>query len=172
MSDLSPAYIEAREALLGTPRATSDPETADAQPRAYGVIVDIGFNPLFTVAAFADGTTSAHDGNGYSVTGLGESMQTLVLGRGVLRGAEENLTSFAPVDSAPLPAYGRVRFTVLTDDGPMGVEADGAALLKGQHPLSRAFTAVMGIMEQARHMAAQLNDPQPDAAQPDDHKPN
>jgi hypothetical protein len=156
MSELSPDYTAARDALLATRPQTTEAEAAEALPHVYGVIVDIGFNPLFTVAAFADGTTSAHDGNGHSVTGLGESMETLVLGRGVLRSVEENIGSFRPVDSTPLPSFGRVRFTVLTYDGLLGAETDGAALLKGQHPLSKAFTAVMAIMEQARHAASQL----------------
>ena len=154
MSELSPEYTAARDALLASPPETTEAETAEAFPHVYGVIVDIGFNPLFTVAAFVDGTTSAYDGNGHSVTGLGESMETLVLGRGVLRSVEENMGSFRAVDSTPLPSFGRVRFTALTYDGRLGVETDGAALLKGKHPLSKAFTAVMAIMEQARHAAA------------------
>ena len=162
MPELSPAYTEAREALLATPPATSGSENGEALPRVYGVIVDIGFDPLFTVAIFADGTASAIDGNGQSVTGLGEMMEVLVLGRGVLRAAEENMATFAPVDATPLPAFRRVRFTILTKDGRLGVEADGATLLKGQHPLARAFTAVMGIIERARHAAAQPDDPAPD----------
>jgi hypothetical protein len=161
MSELSPAYTEAREALLASSPETSQTEAAEALPHVYGVVVDIGFNPLFTVAAFADGTTSAYDGNGQSVTGLGETMETLVLSRGILRAVEANIDSLRPVDSTPLPVFGRVRFTVLTYDGRLGTEADGPALLKGQHPLSNAFNAVMGIMERARHQASQPDAPAP-----------
>ena len=157
MPELSPAYTEAREALLATQPVTSDAEASEAPPPVYGVVVDIGFNPLFTVAVFTDGTTSAYDGNGGSITGLGNVPGMLVLGRGILNGVEASMSSFRPVDATPLPAFGRVRFTVLTHDGRLGVDADGAALLKGQHPLSKAFTAVMGIMEQARHVASAPN---------------
>jgi hypothetical protein len=159
MPELSPAYTEAREALLAASPETSQVEVPEAPSQVYGVIVDIGFNPLFTVGVFADGTTSAYDGNGGAVTGLGEMIATLVLGRGVLQAVEANTASFRPVESTPVPAFGRVRFTVLTRDGRLGVEADGAALLKGGHPLSTAFNAVMGIMEQARHRAAASDAP-------------
>lgn len=159
MPELSPAYTEAREALLATQPETIEVEASEAPPLVYGVVVDIGFNPLYTVAVFADGTTSAYDGNGIGVTGLGETMETVVLGSGLLRAVEASMASFLPVHATPLPAFGRVRFTVLTHDGRLGVDADGAALLKGEHPLSKAFIAVMGIMEQARHMPSP-----PDAA--------
>ncbi|MGD0122215.1 MAG: hypothetical protein ABSC46_06615 [Candidatus Limnocylindrales bacterium] len=161
MPELSPAYTEARAALLATSPEPGGMEATEDLPHVYGVIVDIGFSPLYTVAAFADGTTSAYDGNGGSVTGLGEITGTLVLGRGVLRAVEANLAGLRPARSTPLPAPDRVVFTVLTYEGRLGVEADGAALLRGRHPLSTAFNAVMGIMEQARHMV-----PRPDAAPP------
>ena len=161
MPELSPEYTEAREALLATQPVTSEAEASEAPPLVYGVVIDIGFNPLFTVGVFADGTTSAYDANGGSITGLGNVTEMQLLGQGILNAVEASMSSFRPVDATPLPAFGRVRFTVLTHDGRLGVDADGAALLKGQHPLSKAFTAVMGIMEQARHMPAA-----PDAAPP------
>lgn len=154
MPEPTPAYTQAREALLATSPETSPTEATEPPRQIYGVVVDLGFNPLFTVAVFADGTTSAYDGNGGAVTGLGEMVAPLVLGRGLLGAVEANMASFRPVESTPLPAFGRVRFTVLTRDGRLGVEADGATLLKGGHPLSTAFNAVMGLMEQARSRAA------------------
>jgi hypothetical protein len=161
MPELSPVYTEAREALLATSPQTGGMEATEDLPHVYGVIVDIGFSPLFTVATFADGTTSAYDSNGGSVTGLGKITGTLVLGRGILRAVEANMAALRPAGSPPLPAPDRVVFTALTYEGRLGVEADGAALLRGRHPLSTAFNAVMAIMEQARHVP-----PRPDAAPP------
>jgi hypothetical protein len=95
------------------------------------------------------------------VNDLGVLPEIAVLGRGILRAAEANLASFGPVESPPLPAFGRVRFTVLTYEGRLGLDVDGAALLKGQLALSTAFKAVMAIMQRARQVAADRSTPKP-----------
>jgi hypothetical protein len=163
MPELSTIYEQLREVLIETaPEAPIEP-TADL-PHVYGVVVDVGFELLFTVAAFADRRTLACDSNGGGFNDLAESPEGLVLGHSILRGAEEHLDMFAPVESKPpLPAFGRVRFTVLTYDGKLGVELDGPPLLKGQSPLSHVFTAVMGILDRARRMVPQ---PQPGDVDP------
>jgi hypothetical protein len=154
MPELSPEYAELRELMLARAPG-SETQPTEELPRVYGVLVDIGFDLMFTIATYADGTTSACAGNGVGVNGMGNSMETLVLGRAILRGADTNLAMFEPIDSAPLPAFGRVRFTALTYDGRFGLEVDGPALLKGQSPLSAPFQAVMAIMEQARNEVIQ-----------------
>jgi hypothetical protein len=167
MPELSPIYEQLREVLVDTePEAPMEP-TAEL-PHVYGVVVDVGFQLLFTVAAFADRRTIACDANGGGFNDLAENPEGLVLGHSILRAAEDHLDMFKPVESTPPPAFGRVRFTVLTYDGKLGIELDGSPLLKGESPLSHAFTAVMGILDRARRMVPQ---PQPGNAEPDSAAP-
>jgi hypothetical protein len=153
MAEPSRVYTDLRDIFFEvTPEST---QATDELPRVYGAVVDIGFEPLFTIATYAGGTTNACDSNGGGVNDLGQIAEVVVLGRAVLRAAEANLAMFEPVESPPLPAFGRVRFTALAHGGKLGVELDGSALLKGQSPLSAAFTAVMAIVELARRKAAE-----------------
>ncbi len=167
MPELSRVYTDLREIFLEVTPESSSPEATPMQPtdelpRVYGVVVDIGFELLFTVAIYADGTTDACDATGGGVNDLGQMAEIAVLGRGILRAVEANLASFGPVESPPLPALGRVRLTALTYEGRLGLEVDGAALLKGQLPLSTAFSAVMAIMQRARQVAAERSTPKPE----------
>jgi hypothetical protein len=154
MSDISPVYTEMRDTLLAVSPETSSMAPTDDLRRVYGVLIDIGFEVLFTVAAYADGTTSVYNGNGGGSAGLGDVADLAMMSRAMMRSIEANLDEFKPVESTPLPAFGRVRFTVLTYDGRLGINADGAALIKGQHKLSKPFAAAMAIMERARQLTA------------------
>jgi hypothetical protein len=157
MPEISPIYTELRDVLVATTADSEAMEPTDELPHVYGVVVDIGFQLALTVAVFSDGRVIACDGNGGGFNDLGQAAEAMVFGQLILRTAETNLELFSPVHETPLPAFGRVRFTVLTHEGIRGAELDGPPLLKGQSPLSHAFTAVMGIMERARQMV-----PQPD----------
>ncbi|MGD0863147.1 MAG: hypothetical protein ABSA21_10365 [Candidatus Limnocylindrales bacterium] len=150
MPELSPAYTEMRDTLLANAPETSKAKAPDELPHVYALVTDVGFELLFTVAAYADGTTSVYDGKGGAAVGLGDAGEIAALNRALLREIEAHLDWFAPVESTPLPAFGLVRFTVLTYEGRLGVEVDGPSLLRGLHPLTKAFAAVMAIMEQAR----------------------
>jgi hypothetical protein len=154
MPELSPQYMEMRQSLLDVaPDVEAFPPT-EALPHVYGVVVDIGFDALFTVAAFSSGRTGLFMSNGGSTADLGEVPEILVLSRGLLRQAEADLAQFAAVESTPPPSFGRVRFTVLTQEGRRGVNVDGPAVLKGQHRLSTMFTTIMAIMQLAQQRAA------------------
>ncbi len=157
MPQLSPIYEQLREVLIDTKPDTPMEPTAEL-PHVYGVVVDVGFELLVTIAAYADGRTIACDANGGGFNDLGESAEGRVLGHSMLRDAEEHRDMFKAVESTPPPAFGRVRFTVLTYDGKLGLDLDGPPLLKGQSPLSHAFTAVIGIADRARHMVLQTPD--------------
>jgi hypothetical protein len=157
MAEPSPAYTEIRETLLAVaPNATSMPPS-EGLAHVYGVVMDIGFDPLYTVAAFSDGSTSAYDGNGGGTAGLGDLGEMAVISRGLLRAIEADLGQFAPVDSSPLPAYGRVRFTVLTYEARLGLEVEGTVLVKGEHPLSKPFAAALAIIDRARQVTSQTH---------------
>jgi hypothetical protein len=155
MAEISTIYTELRDVLIATTAESGSMEPSDEFPHVYGVVVDIGFALAFTVAVFSDGRVIACDGNGGGFNDLGSAAETMVFGQLILRAAEQNLDLFAPIAETPLPTFGRVRFTVLTYEGRRGVDLEGPPLLKGQSPLSHAFTAVMGIMDRARHMVAQ-----------------
>jgi hypothetical protein len=167
MPELTPIYEQLRETLLETSPETDLMQPTDELPHVYGVVVDVGFELLFTVAAYADNRTIACDSNGGGFNDLAKSPEGLVLGYSILRDAEEHLDLFEPVESTPAPAFGRVRFTVLTYAGRLGLELDGPPLLKGQGPLSHAFAAVMGILERARRMVP-LPQPGPADTEPAD----
>jgi hypothetical protein len=163
MPELSPAYTEMRDTLLAVTPETAGMQPTDVLPHVYGTLIDIGFEVLYSVAAFADGTTSAYDSTGGAVGHLGDLGDMAMMNRALLREVEAHLDQFEPVESSPLPAFGRVRITVLTYDGLRGIELDGTPLLKGQHPLSKVFSAAMAIVESARQVAAQK---QQEAASP------
>jgi hypothetical protein len=157
MPEISPIYTELRDVLVATTADSGAMEPTDELPHVYGVVVDIGFQLAFTIAVFSDGRVIACDGNGGGFNDLGQAAEAMVFGQLILRSAEQNLDLFAPVEETALPAFGRVRFTVLTYEGTLGADLEGPPLLKGQSPLSHAFTAVMGILDRARQMV-----PQPD----------
>ena len=154
MPELSPVYTEMRDGFLAVSPETNHMAPTDDLPHVYGAVIDIGFEALFTVAAFADGTTSVYNSTGGGAAALGTLPEAAMMSRAMLRALEAEVSGFKPVDSTPLPAFGRVRFTVLTYDGRLGVNADGAALIKGQHKLSKPFAAAMTIMERARQLTA------------------
>jgi hypothetical protein len=153
--ELSPNYIEMREALLATRPDGGATQPTDELPHVFGVVVDVGFEVLFTTAVFADGTTSVYNGNGGGAVGLGEVGQIGMLSRALLGAIEANLAAFEPIEATPLPPFGRVHFTAITYDGRLGVEVDGGSLVKGQHALTKPFAAVMAIMDAARRVGAQ-----------------
>jgi hypothetical protein len=155
MPEISPIYTQLRDVLVATTADTGSMEPADDLPHVYGVVVDIGFEMLFTVAVYTDGRVIACDANGGGFNNLGEIPETMIFSRAILRAVENNLDLFAPVENTPLPAFGRVRFSVLTYGGLRSANLEGPPLLKGQSPLSHAFAAVMGIMDLARHMVVQ-----------------
>lgn len=168
MPELSPAYTETRETLLAV-APDAGLARPDAEPaHVYGLVADIGFEMLFTIGTYSDGATTLCGGDGTTITGLGDSVEVAVLSRGLLRQAEANLAAFAPVGPPPLPAYGKVRFTVLTYAGRLGAELDGSPLLKGEHALSPLFAAVMAIMERARQQKAQAGSPDARLVNPED----
>jgi hypothetical protein len=154
MPELSPQYMEMRQSLLDVAPDSEALAPTETLPHVYGVVVDIGFEVLFTVAAYSNGRTGLFMSNGGSATDLGEVPEILVLSRGLLRQAEADLTEFAAVESTPPPSFGRVRFTILTHQGRLGVNVDGPAVLKGQHKLSTLFSTVMAIMQLAQQRAA------------------
>lgn len=153
--ELSSNYLEMRDALLATrPDGSATQPTAEL-PHVFGVVVDVGFEVLFTTAVFVDGTTSVYNGNGGGAVGLGEVGQIGMLSRALLGAIEANLAAFQPIESSPLPPFGRVHFTVITYDGLRGAEVDGGLLIKGQHTLTKPFAAVMAIMDAARRVGTQ-----------------
>ena len=155
MAEISPIYTELRDVLIATTAESGSMEPSDEFPHVYGVVVDIGFALAFTVAVYSDGRVIVCDGNGGGFNDLGLAADAMVFGQLILRAVEQNLELFVPVEETPLPAFGRVRFSVLTYDGKRGADLEGPPLLKGQSPLSHAFTAVIAIMDRARHMVAQ-----------------
>jgi hypothetical protein len=154
MPGLSPQYIEMRQNLLDVAPDSETLVPTETLPHVYGVVVDIGFDVLFTMATFSSGRTGLFMSNGGSVADLGEVAEISVLSRGLLRQAEADLAEFTAVESTPPPSFGRVRFTVLTHQGRLGVNVDGPAVLKGQHKLSTMFTTVMAIMQLTQQRTA------------------
>ena len=157
MPELSKVYTEMRDGFLAVkPEANHMAPTNDL-PHVYGAVIDIGFELLFTVTAFADGATSVYNGGGSGAASLGTLPDAAMMSRALLRSIEAELGRFTPVESTPLPAFGRVRFTILTYEGRLGTEVDGSLLLRGQHPLSKPFAAVMTLMELARKLTSERN---------------
>jgi hypothetical protein len=157
MPELSPVYTDMREELLAVSPDTTQMKPTDKLPHVYGALIDIGFEVLFTVATFADGSTSVYNSNGGGNAGLGGLPDVVAMNGALLRTIESQLNEFKPVESTPLPAFGRVRFTILTYDGRLGAEVDGGSLLRGKHSLAKPFAAVMAIMDRARQSTPQSN---------------
>ena len=153
--ELSPAYSELRDTMLAVAPHPGSMDPTEELPHVYGVLIDIGFEVLYTVSAFSDGTTRVYDSKGGAITGLGGMEDMAVVSHALLRAVEASLDAFKPVESTPLPGFQRIRFTVLTHGGRLGVEVDGPPLLKGPHPLSKPFAAAMAIMERARQVSTQ-----------------
>ena len=157
MPELSPVYTELRDGFLAVSPETNHMAPTDDLPHVYGAVIDIGFEALFTVAAFADGTTSVYNSTGGGAAALGTLPEAAMMSRAMLRALEAEVSGFKPVDSTPLPAFGRVRFTVLPYEGRLGIEVDGTPLLEGKHSLSKPFAAVMSIMDLARKLTSARN---------------
>lgn len=109
-----------RNELLAVSPDTAHMQPTDALPHVYGALIDIGFEVLFTVAVYADGSTSVYNNNGGGNAGMGSLPDIAAMSGALLRSIEELLNEFKSVESTPLPGFGKVRFTILTYNGRQG----------------------------------------------------
>jgi hypothetical protein len=150
MTEPSSVFAATRKRLLAVvPKSGAVRPSPDLQ-HVFGAVVDVGFNPLFTVAAFADGTVTVLDSGGNVIAGLGDMPEFRQRAHDLLAAVEGNLSRMAAVTRTPVPAFGRVRVTALTYNGRMGVDLPGEPLLSGLEPLSVVLLTSLAIIDKAQ----------------------
>ena len=152
--ETSPLYLEMRDRMLALTNDEGRMRPTEQLPNVYGVIVDVGFDVLFSVAVFADGTTSVYNSQGGVISGLGRLQEIEFFNHQVLVAVETNLDQLEQVASTPLPDFGRVRITALTYDGRLGADLEGEPLLSGNEPLSDALLNSLAIIDRAQKIPA------------------
>lgn len=93
----------------------SDLAPATALGRVWGVLMEIGYpEPVATLVALSDGTTSLYFSNGGGVIGAGEHGAVRDAASHLLTVANAHIANFEPTSATPLPTVGRVRFYLRT----------------------------------------------------------
>lgn len=152
--ETSPLYLEMRDRMLAETNDEGRMRPTEQLPHVYGAIVDVGFDVLFSVGVFADGTTSVYNSTGGVISGLGRIQEIEFFNHQVLVSVETNLDRLEAVTSTPLPEFGRVRITALTYDGRLGADLEGEPLLSGNEPLSDALLNSLAIIDRAQKIPA------------------
>jgi hypothetical protein len=155
----SPVYLEMRDRMLAIePAGLMQP--SEELPRVYGAIVDVGFDTLFTAAAFVDGKTAVFDSRGGITAELERLQEVEFIGYHLLVAIEKHLDQLTEVTSTDLPAFGRVRITALTYAGRLTADIEGEPLLGGNEPLSDALLAALSIIDRSQKVPAEQTLPQ------------
>ena len=116
----------------------------DAHPDVYGLVTDFSKNGNWvTVAALGDATTSMYTSTGGDVTGAGGHPAVAAVSKRLLTIVQAHLAAFGTADDGGYPAYGMVRFHLLT--GAAGGYADvpdGAFWGRDTEPLKPVIAAL------------------------------
>lgn len=121
------------------------------QPHVWGLLTDIGYpEGITTLVVFADGTASLYFDNGGRIVGGGGHAPVRAAAERLLATAERHLAVLAPTGAAPLPAVGRVGFTLRTFVGDLRVEASEADLIARRHLLAPLYAAAHAVITAVR----------------------
>jgi hypothetical protein len=144
-------YAGLRWTALRSGRNGSFPQH-DAHPDVYGLVTDFFKNGSWvTVAALGDTTTSMYTSTGGGVTGAGEPAAVAAVSKRLLTAVQAHLAAFGTADDGGYPAYGMVRFHLLT--GAAGRYADvpdGAFWGRDADPLKPVIAALQDVLTSMR----------------------
>ena len=128
----------------------------DAHPDVYGLVTDFFENGNWvTVAALGDATTSMYTSTGGGVTGAGGPAAVAAVSKRLLTAVQAHLAAFGTADDGGYPAYGMVRFHLLT--GAAGRYADvpdGAFWGRDADPLKPVIAALQDVLASMRQADA------------------
>jgi hypothetical protein len=118
----------------------------------YGLVTDFPRNGAWvTVATLGDATSSMYTSTGGGVIGAGGHPAVVAAARQLLATVQAHLAAFGTADDGGYPAYGTVRFHLLT--GAAGRYADvpdGAFWGRAAHPLKPVIAALQDVTTRMR----------------------
>jgi len=123
------------------------------QPRngILALLMETGYDEAaVTVLAAADGSASMYFSNGGGLIGVGEYEQVQEVVFETLSEVKKHETLLSLTDAYPLPALGRTRFYVVTDQGVLTAEASEDLLGNEEHQLSPLFHQVHKLIAYMR----------------------
>ena len=144
-------YAEQRWTALRAGRDDSIPRH-DAHPDVYGLVMDqSATGGWVTIAVLGDNTTDLYTSTGGDMIGAGKRADVAAANQWLLTAAQAHLAAFDTADDGGYPAYGMVRFHLLT--GAAGRFADvprSAMTGDSTHPLLPVINAMQGVMTSMR----------------------
>jgi hypothetical protein len=146
-------YAGLRWTALSSGRNGSLPRH-DAHPDVYGLVTDFARNSAWvTVATLGDATTSMYTSTGGGVIGAGGDAVVAAVTQQLLATVQVHLAAFDTADDGGYPAYGTVRFHLLT--GAAGRYADvpdDAFWGRAAHPLKPVIAALHDVLTRMRQV--------------------
>ncbi len=126
-------------------------------PHVFGIVMETAYpEAVASLVVFAEGSTSLYFSNGGGVIGAGEHASVRATLGAFFAETEAHLRAFAPAQSTPLPALGRVRFYIRTFEGTLTAEADEQALGNMQHELSPVFHRGHAVISAVREASGDM----------------
>ena len=117
----------------------------------WGVLYEMGFeNGAASVVSLADGTTSMYVSTGGGVIGAGRHEGVAQAAVALCEAAADHLDETEPAGEHPLPEDGRVRFTLLTTEGPRAADVSAGILEQGGHPLEVLHERGQAVLTEVR----------------------
>ena len=150
-SDAAKRFVALRTQALTIGANVLGVAPTENEAHVWGLLTDIGYaEGVVTLVVFADGTTSLYFANGGGIIGGGAHASVRAAASRLLATAERHRGMLAPAQAAPLPAVGRVGFTLRTFAGNLGAEASEADLTGRRHPLSTLYAAAHEVITALR----------------------
>ena len=119
----------------------------------WGFVMDSSFadsDRWFTLATFAEGSTSLYTSGMFGVIGGGSHAEVRAASRDLLQLVAREIESFTPSEDISLPARGLVTLRALTFDGHKTITAPETILGRGGHPASPIFHAAHAVVTALR----------------------
>lgn len=136
--ELADVYAKLRGQVLAL--RSADVGLPAGQP--FGVLMETAQErAVVTLLVIADGTTSLYFSNGGGLIGAGQHESVREAASDFLADVADAADRLEPTTACPLPARGRVRFYLLSDDGIRTAEASEEDLGYQRHELSPLFHA-------------------------------
>ncbi len=141
---------ELRASLLNDP-PTDAASIVAPETSVWGVLMETGYpqGPV-TLLAIGDGTASLYYPTGGGIIGAEAHTPVRAAVTALLITADAMKSAFVPAENIDFPGEGRVRFFVLTVDGPLTAEDEVEAVGHGVGPLSAVFHAGHAVISQIR----------------------
>ena len=168
-STASPAeiFMELREQLFGGDLSALAPAQPDAAlgsgPEVYGAAMEGGVEGgSYLVFGLRDGSASLYFSGGGGAMGGHAHPHINAAAREFVETARAVLGELPHTTEHPIPADGRVRFSVFTSAGARAAEFSDAELETGEHELSPLFGAAHAVIAGFRELEQQEPASEPD----------